>query len=219
MTTTSTIAFHHHRHCPPPLWAHPAPSCRRSLARTCSARSSRACSPAVLWSTYSPFPPPPPPPPHRRRGRGASVADDDDDDDDDEREREHENGPTTTTNAKSSTTGTANQRRREAVLDVVRDPGFHNKSRSRRLFGMMMTALARVVEGEGYLLPPNDDDNEGGMEDAADDDNDDHVAATAATTAAAEAEEAVRFLGCCAHLVEAYLQGMLSKQKKHRGGG
>ena len=80
---------------------------------------------------------------------------------------------------------------------------------------MMMTVLARVVEGEGYLLPPNDDDDDGGREDAADDDINDHVAATAA---AAEAEEAVRFLGCCAHLVEAYLQGMLSKQKKHRGG-
>ena len=147
---------------------------------------------------------------HRRGRRGASSSssaadDDDDDDDDDEHEHEHENGPTT---------GTANQRR-EAVLDVVRDPGFH-KSRSRRLFGGMMTALAGVVEGEEYL-PPNDDDDEGGGGDAADDDDDDdHGAAPA--TAEEEAEEAVRFLGCCAHLVEAYLRGMLSKQKKHRGG-
>jgi condensin-2 complex subunit G2 len=162
-------------------------------------------------------------PPSRRNDRRRAVDDslhDDEDDDgrlgngnDDDKEEEVEEEVAEEDGIANvlATRPTTNQRR-EMILDVVRSSTFSRK-RARRLFGGMTMALSRIV-GDGYCLPPhprvraiNDEDDDDGMD--GEDDN-------MAEEAEAEAEEAVRFLGCCASLVEAYLRGMLIRQGDKR---
>ncbi|KAL3807192.1 hypothetical protein ACHAXA_008904 [Cyclostephanos tholiformis] len=166
-----------------------------------AAIESSVITPRPLLDLFYPLPPP-------SRHHRARDYDVDDSLYDDEHELEHDDGGGNDDNVGAAGRTTTN-RRRDAILEVVRDAGF-NRARSRRLFGGMMTAISRIVDGGDYLPPTVDareidnDDVDDAM-DAADDDD-----------GMVEAEESVRFLGCCASLVEAYLRGVLSRQKKQQ---
>ena len=94
---------------------------------------------------------------------------------------------------------TINQRR-DAICGVMH--GFDRAS-ARRLFGGMIAALSRVVKEESYLPPHYDSDVEG---------NDVGMGRESNFDLKADAiVHSIRFLGCCADLVGAYLKGILSR--------
>lgn len=106
---------------------------------------------------------------------------------------------------------TMNQRR-DAICGTVRNFKNFDQSRARRLFGGMFAALSRVVEEESYFPPLDKDDKEV---------NDLGMEAGVVRDLKYDAKSvetiihSIQFLGCCADLVEAYLQGLLStKQAK-----
>ncbi|KAL9182845.1 hypothetical protein ACHAXT_004124 [Thalassiosira profunda] len=84
------------------------------------------------------------------------------------------------------------KQRRDALSSLVRSPKF-NKSHSRRLFAGLLPLLKTIAEEERFVP---DEDNEGNVIEDAE----------------AESTSAIRFLRCCAHLVEAYLDGLLKRQ-------
>ncbi|KAK1747414.1 condensin-2 complex subunit G2 [Skeletonema marinoi] len=93
-----------------------------------------------------------------------------------------------------TTTKLTTRQRRDVICNIVKSPKF-NKTRARRLFSGLTPLLRKVVDEESYC--PDQDDNGEIIVDA-------HAASTLA----------VMYLRICAFLVDAYLDGLLKRQRK-----
>ena len=88
--------------------------------------------------------------------------------------------------------------RRTAITNVVKSPQF-NKGRARRLFTAVLPLLTKITEEESYMP---DTDTDGNVI------QDSYSGSTLS----------IQYIKCCAILVDAYLEGILLKQKNGRGG-
>ncbi|KAL7538289.1 hypothetical protein ACHAXR_008448 [Thalassiosira sp. AJA248-18] len=96
------------------------------------------------------------------------------------------------------------RQRRDAICDIVRSSTFH-KPRARRLFAGLTPLVRKISEEELYLLP-----------------DDDTTEADGNTVSASSTTQSILYLRCCAYLVEAYLDGIMSRSSSGRrssGGG
>eukprot|EP00984_Skeletonema_dohrnii_P010337 scaffold4024_cov123-Skeletonema_dohrnii-CCMP3373.AAC.2 len=94
----------------------------------------------------------------------------------------------------TTTTKLTTRQRRDVICNIVKSPKF-NKTRARRLFSGLTPLLRKVVDEESYC--PDEDDNGDIIVDA-------HAASTLS----------VMYLRICAFLVDAYLDGLLKRQRK-----
>lgn len=90
------------------------------------------------------------------------------------------------------------RQRRDAICNVVSSCKF-NKSRARRLFASLSPLLTKVVDDESYI--PDVDSN-----------------GTIISDSNATSSLSIKFIKCCAYLVEAYLDGIIKRQRNGRGG-